>query len=161
MTHGFEKCPNCGAPLEPSLTGRAVHCPFCGAGGSRAIDPGALAQSLQGDARSVHDLYESLAQRLSEQFPGRTAVKRSGGLLSHKRVEELEVNLDDAVFRMKRKGDGVHAERLEIVGGITVKTEHLSVDAWVQSLSEALSALATSSAEAQEALRRLRGSTGR
>jgi hypothetical protein len=157
MSHAFDKCPNCGAPLEQEASGRAVHCPFCGGGGSRAVDPVALAQSLQGDARSVQDLYENIARRLSEQFPGRTLVRRSGGLLSKKRVEELELTLDDSVFRMKRKGDGVHAERLEIVGGITVKTQHLSVDAWVQALSEALSALATSSAEAREALKRLRG----
>jgi hypothetical protein len=155
MSQGFEKCPNCGAPVESSADGRAVRCPYCGAGEARAIDPGALAASLRGEARSVHDLYEALARRLAEGFPERTVVRRSGGLFSAKRVEELELTLDGAVFRMKRHGPGVLAERAEIVRGITVKTELLPVEVWVQSLCQDLAVMAGSSAQAFEALTRL------
>jgi uncharacterized Zn finger protein (UPF0148 family) len=155
MTQGFEKCSNCGAPLESSSDGRAVRCPYCGAGGARAIDPGALAASLRSEARSVQELYETLARRFEEQFPERTVVRRSGGLFSQKRVEELVLTLDGAVFRMKRHGNGVIAERAEIVRGITLKTEILSVEVWVLSLCEGLALMAGSSAQSFEALTRI------
>jgi hypothetical protein len=155
MQPGFEKCPNCGAPIQSSADGRVVHCPYCGAGGSRQVDPTALARSLRAETGSVEELCEILARRLVEAFPERTVVRRGGGLFSKKRLEELQLTLDGTVFVMKRHGNGVVASRVEVVRGITLKTEALPVDIWVQALCEELAGMASSSAHAFEALTRI------
>ncbi len=155
MAQTFEKCSNCGAPVEVSSDGRSVHCPYCGVGGARGVDPGKLAASLRAEARNAEQLYQGLATRLADEFPDFTRVETSGGLFTSKRVESFEVTLDDAMFRMRRSGRGVVAERSEVVRGIAVKTEPLPIDAWVEALAVALAAKAGSSSRTFDALRRL------
>jgi hypothetical protein len=155
MSHAFEKCPGCGAPLTSAADGRSIACIYCGAGAKQEVDPLALAKSLQSEARSTDQLYENLAQTLAQEFPDWTRIETSGGFLTRKRVDAFELSLDDVAFRMRRHKHSVIAERVEIVRGIAVKTEVLSVDAWLQALSEALSAKAGSSQRTFDALRRM------
>ncbi len=157
MANGFEKCPNCAAPLQGAADGRSVRCPYCGAGGARDVDPVQLATSLRAEWRSVEDLLAGLADRLAREFPDLTRVEKSGGFLARKRVESLELTADGSLFRMRRAPHGVVAERSEVVRGIAVKTETLPAGAWLEELARALSAMAASSARTYDALRRMTG----
>jgi len=153
----FEKCRNCGAPLEAAADGRSVQCQYCGAGESRSVDPGRLAASLRAETVSLVQLFESLAARFLGELPDLTRVETSGGFLSTKRVESFEVGFPGETFRMSRGGGRIVAERAEIVRGIALKTEPVAVDAWLHRLCEALSNHATSNAATLEALRRIGG----
>jgi hypothetical protein len=153
----FEKCPNCGAPLEASADGRSVLCSYCGAGEARSVDPGRLAASLRAETGSVTQLFESLAARFAGELPDLTRVETSGGFLSAKRVDAFEVGFAGEVFRMSRGNGRIVAERSEVVRGIAVKTEPVPVDGWLHALCEALSSHASSNAATLDALRRIGG----
>lgn len=153
----FEKCSNCGAPLESSADGRSVRCPYCGANDSRAVDPVRLLASLRAETRDLDQLFESLAARLACDLRELTRVETSGGFLSAKRVMAFEVAFPNQLFRMKRGNGRIVAETAEIVRGIAVKTELVAADAWLRALCEALSDHASSSAATLDALRRIGG----
>jgi hypothetical protein len=153
----FEKCPNCGAPLESSPDGRRVLCGYCGAGQSQAIDPVRLVASLRAETHSLDQLFESLAQRFAGELPDLTRVETSGGFFSSKRIQCLEITFPDHLFRMKRGSGRITTEKVEIVRGIALKTEVVATDTWLQALCEALSGHASSNAAALEALRRIGG----
>jgi hypothetical protein len=153
----FEKCPNCGAPLESSPDGRSVQCGYCGAGDSRAVDPVRLVASLRAETHSLDQLFESLALRFTSELPELTRVETSGGFLSSKRVDAFEITFPNCLFRMKRGSGRIVAETSEIVRGITLKTELVAADAWLRALCEALSDHANSNAATLDALRRISG----
>jgi hypothetical protein len=153
----FNKCGNCGAPVELSADGRSIRCDFCGAGQTRAVDPGLLAASLRAEGGSTEHLFDALATKLATQLPDLARVERSGGFFSAKRIEVVEVAMGDLLFALRREGTRVVATRGETVRGIVVKTEPMAVDAWVEALCAALSAHATSSARTLEALKKISG----
>jgi hypothetical protein len=151
----FESCPNCGAHLAAGPDGRTVECAYCGATDTRAVDPGRLAAALQAEAGSVATLFENLAARLEREMPDLARVTRSGGLLTAKKVQALEVDLGTGLFRLRRDGSRIVAEHAHVVRGIVLKNEALPVDVWLVALCEALSLHAGASAQTLEALRRL------
>jgi hypothetical protein len=153
----FEKCSNCGAPLESSADGRSVKCNYCGANDSRAVDPGRLVASLRAETATLDQLFLSLAARFASDLPELTRVETSGGFLSAKRVDAFEVAFPSLLFRMKRGKGRIVAETSELVRGIALKTNVVAADAWLQGLCEALSEHASSSAATLEALRRIGG----
>lgn len=153
----FDKCGNCGAPVQLAADGRTIRCDYCGAGQAQAIDPGLLAASLRAEGGSVERLFESLAEKLASELPELARVERRGGFFSAKRIEAVEVALTDRLFTLRREGGRVVASRGEMVRGIVVKTETLAVDAWLDALCAALSAHAGSSARTLDALRRIGG----
>jgi hypothetical protein len=153
----FEKCSNCGAPLEASGDGRSVSCQYCGVSDSRAVDPGQLVASLRAETKSLDQLFESLAARFARDLPELARVERSGGFLSAKRVDAFEVAFPNQLFRMKRGNGRIVAETAEIVRGIALKTELVAADAWLRALCEALSDHASSNAATLDALRRIGG----
>lgn len=155
MAHSFESCANCGAPIEVAADGRSAGCPYCGARERRMVDPALLANALRAEFQHLDQFFEALAERLARSFPAETRVRRGGGFLSKKRLEALEVALDAELFELKREQRGVVARRAQVVRGITVKTEELAMDAWVQALCTALSARAEASTQAHAALKRL------
>ena len=65
------------------------------------------------------------------------------------------------IFRLRRDGSRVVAERSEVVRGIVLKSESVAIDAWLTALSEALSTHAGTSAQALDALRRIGGRSSR
>src|SRR5437868_6652043 len=130
----FDKCGNCGAPVEMSADGRTIRCDFCGAGQAKAVDPGMLAASLRAEGGSVEHLFEALASKLAKELPDISRVHRSGGFFSAKRIEAVEVALDNQLFSLKRDGGRIVALQCEVVRGIVVNTEPLPVDQWLQAL---------------------------
>jgi uncharacterized Zn finger protein (UPF0148 family) len=156
MPH-FEHCPNCGAHLTAGPDGRTVDCAYCGATDTRKVDPGRLAAALRADAGSATALFERVAERLERELPEMVSVERKGGLFTASRIDRLELTLGGHIFRLRRDGNRVVAERSEVVRGIVLKSESVAIDAWLTALSEALSAHAGTSAQALDALRRISG----
>ena len=78
-------------------------------------------------------------------------------LFSASRIDRLELTLGGHIFRLRRDGHRVVAERSEVVRGIVLKSESVAIDAWLTALSEALSTHAGTSAQALDALRRISG----
>ncbi len=151
----FQTCSNCGGPVELAPDGRSIQCPYCGRHESKALDPTLLANALQAEFKNLEQFFEHLAERLSRSFPQHTKVETSGGFFSSKKVDSFEVTLDPHVYRLRREGGHVHAERVRIVRGVALKTEHLAMDAWLHGLCEGLAAAASASAAAHDAVNKM------
>jgi len=152
-----DRCPNCGAPLEASADGRRLGCAYCGRRRDIAIDPARLAAALRADHESVERLFDHLSKLLLEVVPDRTTLESRGGLFAKRRAHALVVTLERAVYRLCREKSAVVAERAMTVRGITLKTERLAADAWLEALSADLAELAGTSAAARTALSRISG----
>lgn len=159
MAHVFEACSNCGAPVSRSADGRHVECRFCGSSDLLQIDPSALAAGLRAGLGSEADLLERVAGILQGSFPDETRLVRKGGFFSARKLDLLELNLGEAIFRMRRDGKRVVSEREMFVRGIKLKTERLTPDAWLGELFASLEAAAAESTRARDALLRLVGRT--
>ncbi len=89
-------------------------------------------------------------------MPEHTKVTRQGSLFSREHpVKEVEVLLGEYEYRIGRERQGpLVAVRAKVVRGIVLKTEQISVEQWIEELSEALARVAAQSAQARAALER-------
>lgn len=117
---------------------------------------GALARNYAQDARGFLPL---LAIVLAEALPEETQVERRGGLFQREKpVRKVAVRLGDHLYTLEDMGRGpLAAHRVKIVRGITLKTEPLPVELWLEELSEEIAARAQSGEKAFFALRNLLG----
>ena len=152
-----DRCPNCGAPPETSADGRSLGCAYCGQRSDTAIDPARLAAALRADHESAERLFDHLSKLLLEVVPDCTTFESHGGLFAKRRAQALVVTLERAVYRLRRGKSAVVAERAMTVRGITLKTERLAADEWLEALSADLAELAGTSAAARTALSRISG----
>ena len=114
-----------------------------------------LAAALRSDARDLEVFLEVLSAKLSDALPGAAAVEHEGGLFSKKRVRRLQVQLGEHRYELARAGRGLEARHSHAVRGITLKTEVLAVERWIEELSHHLAEHARSSDQARQALGRL------
>lgn len=121
-----------------------------------ALQVDVLACSLQMDKNQSGDLIEYLATKLSSALPEETEVTRGGWFLSSSRpVTELSIKLGDIGFQMIREKKGaITARQMKIVRGVVLKTEEVDVEHWVQSLAQALAAMAEKNSRTREALQK-------
>lgn len=123
---------------------------------SEGSDFDLLAASLRADARDLEAFVEALATKLEGSFPDRVQVDRKGGRFGgRRRVERLAVELDDHNFELARERVEVNCRRRNVVRGIVLKNEELSLDEWIDQLSAALARAAGETERGREALRRL------
>jgi len=116
------------------------------------------ASSLRADASDARALAEALAAKLSEALPDQTRTRRRGGLLSReKRLESVEVQLGEETFVLSLSGGKAEASRAKTVRGVVIKRQELTLDAWLEALSDALGAEAQRSEAARLSLERLLG----
>jgi hypothetical protein len=113
-----------------------------------------LAASLRADAGDLAAFVEALAAKLEASFPERTSVERSG-LLGKKRVRRVAVELGESRYELERDGARVAARRRSVVRGISLKSDELEVDAWIDDLSQRLVEEAGRSERGRGALERL------
>lgn len=118
-----------------------------------------LAASLRADTGDTHAFVEALTRKLSDALPQRVQVERGGGLFSHTHpVRRLAVHLGEWEYMLAAEPNGtLSAARTHTVRGISLKSEPLGVDEWIDALSAELVALAEHSARDQAALQRLLG----
>ena len=153
MNEILHNCRNCGGRVESSADGRVVACRYCGSSSSATVDPHALAAGIAADTRTVHAGFDRLLAIFRETLPAETTVIESG--LLFRKVTAFDVVLGESTFRLTRSAGKVIAHRVMTVRGITLKTETLSLEAWVTALAEKLSEMASASASAREAFSRI------
>jgi hypothetical protein len=119
-----------------------------------APDLDLLAASLRADATDTAAFLQALAARLEGAFPGQVDVERKG-LFGGKRVRRIAVRLGDRHYEIEGNGGPPIARRRTVVRGIALKSEELTVDAWIEALSADLLALAQTSERGRAALERL------
>jgi hypothetical protein len=115
-----------------------------------------FAASLRADSTDIKAFLEALAAKLQGSLPNQTRVTRQSGLFSHEHpVKEVMVSLGEYQYRIGRERQGpLVAVRAKVVRGIVLKTEQITVDQWIEELSEALAQMAAQSAQARAALER-------
>ncbi len=133
------------------------------AGDDRTDPPGSgmefelLAASLRADAGDATAFLEALATKLGGALPQRTQIERGGGLFSHAHpVRRITVRLGEWEYALVAEPSGsLLPSRTHAVRGITLKSEPLDLDQWIEELSADLADLARTSLQDQTALRRL------
>ncbi|HEV2238378.1 MAG TPA: hypothetical protein VGR57_17085 [Ktedonobacterales bacterium] len=117
-----------------------------------------LAASLRADAGDEKAFLEALATKLGGALPDRVRVERGGGLFSRDHpVHRLAVTLGEWEYVVAAAAGGLDAARTHLVRGVTLKSEPLPLDEWIETLSAELVALAERSAHDRAALQRLLG----
>jgi hypothetical protein len=117
-----------------------------------------LAASLRADAGDAKAFLDALATKLGGALPDRVRVERGGGLFSHDHpVRRLAVALGEWEYMVAAASGGLEAARTHLVRGVTLKSETLGLDEWIEALSAELAALAERSAHDRAALQRLLG----
>ena len=115
-----------------------------------------FAASMRADNTDIKAFLEALAVKLEGSLPEHTKVTRQGSLFSREHpVKEVKVLLGEYEYRIGRERQGpLVAVRAKVVRGIVLKTEQISVEQWIEELSEALARVAAQSAQARVALER-------
>ena len=104
-----------------------------------------IAASLRANAQDIDVFVQVLAEKFEAAVPDATHVERAG-LRGGGRVKTIAVELRDHRYRVDDRGR--HPSRSHVVRGITLKSDDLSLDEWIESLAYDL---------AQEAERTERG----
>ncbi len=118
------------------------------------------AAGLRADGSDLRISIEVLAAKLETSLPARTRIQRSGGGLlgrGPKHVRRLQVELGGCAYELSIDGERVEGFRERQSGGISIKREPLTPDAWVAALTADLQDEAQRSAEARSALEGLIG----
>jgi hypothetical protein len=148
------RCEICGAPMKPHADGRRYTCEHCDSERQVAIDSEQLAQGLKLDLSNVEAFLRDLAASLLKAFPGKTRVLHEGSQLV-----VLEINLDPHMYIAKRDmGGNYTAQYKKLVRGVALKTKILSVDVWVQQLTQSIADHANQNAHVAQVLAQLKGS---
>jgi hypothetical protein len=113
-----------------------------------------VAASLRADADDLRVFAEALTTKLEQSLPGRCHVERSG-LLGHGDVRRITVDLGANRFELVRQGESVSTRRSSVVRGVTLKSEELGLDEWIDELAAELVQEADRSERGRIALERL------
>jgi hypothetical protein len=119
-----------------------------------AADLDLVAASLRADADDSRVFVEALAKKLEQSFPGRCRVRRSG-LLGKGSVREISVQVGDNRYDLAYDKGAVSTRRASVVRGISLKTEELGLDEWIDALAAQVVAEAGKSERDRLALERL------
>ncbi|MBI3722136.1 MAG: hypothetical protein HY248_06240 [Fimbriimonas ginsengisoli] len=113
-----------------------------------------LASRYAADQRGF---FQYLVKTLELTIPDSVEPERKGGLFSSKRVSAISLPLGDDLYRLEDGARGLVPSRTHVVRGIKLKTETLSIDAWLAEVGAALEEEARSSQAARDALEVLFG----
>lgn len=149
------RCEQCGAPMRPHPDGRRYVCEHCAAERQVAIDSEQIAEGLRLDLSNVEAFLRELSRSLLNAFPAQTRVLHDGAYLVL-----LELNLDPHMYVARREAAGSYtAQYKKLVRGVALKTKVLTVDVWVQQLTQSIADHANQNAHVAQVLAQLKGST--
>ena len=101
------------------------------------------------------DFFQSLAVLLETMLPEMAQIEKRGGLFSKKKPFRITIPEGENRLILEVAEAGVlRATHKRIVKGIALKTEEVSMQQWLEELSETLESRAQNSASAREALSR-------
>jgi hypothetical protein len=136
---------------EPSPGGLPTICAV-----ERAANFDLVAASLRADASDLRVFVEALATKLEQSFPGRCRVQRTG-LFGKGSVRQISVELGESRYELTHDEGAVLTRRLSVVRGISLKSEALGLDEWINSLAAQVVAEAGRSERGRLALEKLLG----
>ena len=113
-----------------------------------------LAASLRADVTDLKTFHEVLAQKL-EQALGQSAVeiKRGGWRWQAERpLTKLSVDFGDLRLESEKSSLGMSYKQTKLVRGVALKSDIVSLEVWLDSLSKALWAHAAANQATREAL---------
>jgi hypothetical protein len=114
-----------------------------------------FAASLRADEADLKTFLEALAVKLEGSLPDYTKVTRQGIFSREHPVKEVTVLLGEYQYRIGREKQGpLLAVRSHVVRGIVLKNEQITIEQWIEELSEKLAKLAGRSAQTRAALER-------
>ena len=115
-----------------------------------------VAASLRADADDLRTFVEALATKLDQSFPGRCRVRRAG-LMGKGDVRQISIEFGDSRYELAHDSGTVSTRRATVVRGISVKTDELALDAWIDSLAAQVVIEAGRSERGRAALEKLVG----
>lgn len=115
------------------------------------------AASLRASSGDLRLFVEVLAGKLDRALPGRVKItRRAARLLSkQKRVTAIELDLGETRYLLAVQDGVVETRCATAVRGIVLKSEALSLDAWIDSLLRELESEARTSEQSRLALEQL------
>jgi len=115
-----------------------------------------VAASLRAGEGDVRSFLEALAEKLTLAVPEQVKVERERGLGRRvKAVRKLTVAFPDERFELTAAGGSPACTRSALVRGIALRTEPLTLDAWIDELSRAVAREAEQTEQGRAALERL------
>lgn len=91
--------------------------------------------------RDQSAFFEMLAGLLARSFGPSARLVESGGFLQKKRLEAVELLVDDWTYHLRRSQHGsLEAGRKHVVRGIALKTESMPVAEWLVELQSIIHA---------------------
>lgn len=105
-------------------------------------------------ARDQNGFTALVAAMLEGTLPDLVEVtRRPKSLFSReKRVAEVKLSLADEIFVLTDSGGKPDAQKIKVVRGITIKTEPLGIDRWLEDLDNALVEYAKTHQRASEGI---------
>ena len=119
-----------------------------------AADFDLVAASLRADADDLRLFVEALATKLEQSFPGHCRVQRAG-LLGKGKVRRISVELGDSRYELAHDDGTTVTQRSSVVRGISLKSDELALDEWIDALAAQVVAEAGRSERGRVALEKL------
>lgn len=118
-----------------------------------------LAASVRASSGDLKTFVEVLADKLEQALPGRVTVERRPvrRFSKEKRVARIEVALGDNRFVAVARDGSLETRRAKAVRGVVLKSDVLTLDAWLEALGRDLAVEAEASEQSRLALEQLLG----
>jgi hypothetical protein len=118
-----------------------------------SMDLELAAASLRADGTDVRILVKVLVDQLADALGSRLEVRRSGGRFRKSdEIRSIRISIDDDQFEAEVDGDTLRCTIGHSSGGIRIRSEKVSVDAWIARLLGVLKAEAAHSESVRRAL---------
>jgi hypothetical protein len=139
--------------------------PVSGSGGFSAAEPSdeaigfdMLAASLRADTSEMGTFLKVLGRKLADALPEQVHLEREKKRFRETdQILKIEVTLDDYQFELQEVKGRPVSTISHVVRGMRLKSDEVTLDVWIDTLSRQLATAATRSAKSRDAIAGLLG----